>query len=298
LSCCPGRTEHLQGQCTPHTRWSGRCCVLTRARAGSAWQRALARLPFTAAARALRLRSELAELWARQQSDDLLLIFLSLIDAYVTKARSPAARERPQLPARRARAHPVTSWHARRAEHEADRPACGACGAHARCSICFQCVQGVCMLLSVHLMFCFFFFHTQRERFARPGCPPAPRSCRRPSLTRSRRYSKKRVRAPEMRRWQRWTACARPGWARSRAWRGTAGPRSPPAWPTRAAARAWTACRRARQPTRSAPWARSRHVVVGLGLASGLTAGVLPSDQVCALAARDMQLWGWGLGQG
>ncbi len=67
-------------------------------RSDSAWQRALARLPFTAAARALRLRAELAELWGRQQSDDLLLIFLSLIDAYVTKARAPALYERPPTP--------------------------------------------------------------------------------------------------------------------------------------------------------------------------------------------------------
>ncbi len=83
-------TPHKVERALPHAD--------ARARPGSAWQRALARLPFTAAARALRLRAELAELWGRQQSDDLLLIFLSLIDAYVTKARAPAAREPPPAP--------------------------------------------------------------------------------------------------------------------------------------------------------------------------------------------------------
>ena len=53
----------------------------------SAWQQALARLPWTPAARALALRKNIRELWARQQSDDLLYIFLSVIDAYITKVR-------------------------------------------------------------------------------------------------------------------------------------------------------------------------------------------------------------------
>lgn len=53
----------------------------------SAWQQALARLPWTPAARALALQKNVSELWARQQSDDLLYIFLSVIDAYITKAR-------------------------------------------------------------------------------------------------------------------------------------------------------------------------------------------------------------------
>lgn len=53
----------------------------------SMWQQALARLPWTPAARALALQKNIGELWARQQSDDLLYIFLSVIDAYITKAR-------------------------------------------------------------------------------------------------------------------------------------------------------------------------------------------------------------------
>ncbi|KAK9839677.1 hypothetical protein WJX81_005418 [Elliptochloris bilobata] len=51
----------------------------------SVLQQAIARLPWTPAARALTLQKNLAELWARQQSDDLLFIFLSVIDAYITK---------------------------------------------------------------------------------------------------------------------------------------------------------------------------------------------------------------------
>ena len=52
----------------------------------SVWQQALAGLPWTPAARALALQKNIGELWARQQSDDLLYIFLSVIDAYITKA--------------------------------------------------------------------------------------------------------------------------------------------------------------------------------------------------------------------
>lgn len=51
------------------------------------WQRLQAAVPWTAAAKAASLRESVVTLWQRHSSDDLLYLFLVLIDAFVTKAR-------------------------------------------------------------------------------------------------------------------------------------------------------------------------------------------------------------------
>ena len=49
------------------------------------WQELQAALPWTGAAQAKQLLSSIQELWERHSSDDLVSMFLVLIDAYVTK---------------------------------------------------------------------------------------------------------------------------------------------------------------------------------------------------------------------
>ena len=51
------------------------------------WQQLQAALPWTGAAQAKQLQSSIQELWERHSSDDLVSMFLVLIDAYVTKVR-------------------------------------------------------------------------------------------------------------------------------------------------------------------------------------------------------------------
>ena len=49
------------------------------------WQQLQAALPWTAAAQAKQLQASIKELWDRHSSDDLVSMFLVLIDAYVTR---------------------------------------------------------------------------------------------------------------------------------------------------------------------------------------------------------------------
>ena len=53
------------------------------------WQQLQAALPWTGAAQAKQLQSSIQELWERHSSDDLVSMFLVLIDAYVTKVPLP-----------------------------------------------------------------------------------------------------------------------------------------------------------------------------------------------------------------
>jgi hypothetical protein len=49
------------------------------------WQQLQAALPWTAAAKAKQLKASIRELWDRHSSDDLVSMFLVLIDAYVAR---------------------------------------------------------------------------------------------------------------------------------------------------------------------------------------------------------------------
>jgi hypothetical protein len=51
------------------------------------WQQLQAALPAGPGARNRELAASVAELWGRRSSDDLLSLFLVLIDAFVVKAR-------------------------------------------------------------------------------------------------------------------------------------------------------------------------------------------------------------------
>lgn len=62
-------------------QWCDRACRL--------WQQLQAALPWTGAARAKELLASVQELWGRHSSDDLVSMLLVLIDAYVTKVKSP-----------------------------------------------------------------------------------------------------------------------------------------------------------------------------------------------------------------
>ena len=60
------------------------------------WQQLQAALPWTGAAQAKQLQASIQELWERHSSDDLVSMFLVLIDAYVTKVSPPATARTPQ----------------------------------------------------------------------------------------------------------------------------------------------------------------------------------------------------------
>ena len=49
------------------------------------WQQLQAALPWTRAAQAKQLLASIQELWGRHSSDDLVSMFLVLIDTYMTK---------------------------------------------------------------------------------------------------------------------------------------------------------------------------------------------------------------------
>lgn len=58
---------------------------LSREAECSAWRKAFGRLRFTRSARISKLLDTVNEFWARETSDDLMFIFLVLIDSFVVE---------------------------------------------------------------------------------------------------------------------------------------------------------------------------------------------------------------------